>query len=70
LSNHQPTPRQENFSIKPSPYLAHIFATGQVQTILEHLSGTAELSAGFAAHPFMPAGLSRAESFTTSLTAL
>lgn len=56
--------------MKPSPYLAHIFATGQVQTILEHLSGTAELSAGFAANPFMPAGLPRAESFTTSLTAL
>ncbi|WP_278942714.1 hypothetical protein [Anaerotruncus colihominis] len=56
--------------MKSSPYLAHIFATRQVQAILERLSGTAELSAGFAANPFMPAGLPRAESFTTSLTAL
>ena len=31
-----------------SPYLAHISALGQVQTVLEHLTGTAKLCAHFA----------------------
>lgn len=32
-----------------SSYLAHISETGQTQTVLEHLTGTAELCAKFAA---------------------
>ena len=31
-----------------SPYLAHISATGQTQTILEHLCGTASFAKDFA----------------------
>ncbi len=37
--------------MEPSPYLAHISATGQTQTVFEHLCGTASLAKDFA-RPF------------------